>query len=133
MVRRDNRSLPLWEKLSDYAVYLRVFIIVSHFYLSCVHMLQQMALAHVQVASCLAFISAAITLKRALNRDEPAGGAAEERSSKISLKASVVAGEVMAVAVMTALVQAALILVTKMGPYEPASLTHLCIQIVVSI
>ena len=136
MARRDNRSVPLWEKLSDCAVYLRIFIIVSLFCLSCVYttaLAHSSYYIHAQVASCLAFISAAITLKRALNGDDPAGGAAEESSSSnISLKASVVAGEVMAVALITILVQAAFILVTKLSPYEPASWTHLCIQIVVS-
>ena len=102
-----RRSVPLWEKLSDYAVYLRVFIVVSLFCLSCVYTYYSscsfvFTYIHAQVASCLAFISAAIALKRALNSDDPAGGAAEESSSSnISLKASVVAGEVMAVALIT--------------------------------
>ena len=83
--------------------------------------------------SCLALIAAAVTLNITLSIDEPVRGAEEETSrSEILLEASVVAGALIAVAVMTVLVQAVFVLVTKLGPYEPASLTHLYAQIVVS-
>ena len=86
--------------------------------------------------SCITIISAASALSVALKRDESAvgesGGAEGGSSSDLSLEASMVAGEVLAVAAMTTLVQAALILVTKLGSYDIANLTHLWVQIVVS-
>ena len=90
-----------------------------------------------QVASCLALTASAIALNTALNTDEPATEREEDDAGGGSWtclrETYAVSGELIAMTVVTMLVETAFILVTKWGPFESADGMHLCLQLLVSL